>query len=126
MVAAVVVAVDQEVAVVLPKDSIMTQMVTKPVAFAIVVGITCVTLTILLFWVCDHCFPEEDVVRFVSSQNPLSWLGLIIAGIFVFGGRAIRGNALPVCVTRKAIYYHVRGSGFSKILQLAQSPGVVW
>ena len=66
--------------------------------------IRCACLILLLFAICDRCYPES-AFPFISTYKPLAWAGLIVAGIFIWIGRSFPGNELPSRLLRKSNYF---------------------
>ena len=78
--------------------------VARVIAIACMAGITLSALAMLVFLVCDPCFPGEEE-RFVNTFKPVSWLGLVAVGFSFLSARSYSGSGLPVLMLRRSFYY---------------------
>src|SRR5438552_17728681 len=85
-------------------QSTPTLKLARHIALISAVGIVFVTFVLLLFAICDRCYPES-AFPFISTYKPLAWAGLIVAGIFIWIGRSFPGNELPSRLLRKSNYF---------------------
>ena len=76
----------------------------KQVASLTTAGILLVAVSQLVILVFERYLPD-DASRFKSVQEPVGWLGILLAGVVFLIGKQFRGDELATSITRNAVYY---------------------